>query len=110
VRQTPDHGVACNAFAAAAAAPPIRGEDPAGQHRPVWLESLPDDFESELIEPTERGQVRTSEGSVRHVEVFQMGGVRTSIFGRPRRLPGIDAPPGATPSSMKSPDTGGATP
>ncbi|RFU18807.1 hypothetical protein D0Z06_24740, partial [Geodermatophilus marinus] len=25
-------------------------------------------------------------GSVRHVEAFRMGSVRTSIFGRPRRL------------------------
>ncbi len=34
-----------------------------------------------------------SEGSVRHVEVFRMGSVRTSIIGRPRPLPGV-LPPG----------------
>ena len=31
---------------------------------------------------------QAKEGSVRHVEVFQMGGVRTPIIGRPRPLPG----------------------
>jgi hypothetical protein len=55
------------------------------------LESLPRDFEAELVEAAERGQVSAGEarnrGSVRHVEVFQMGSVRTSIFGRPRPLP-----------------------
>ncbi len=34
------------------------------------------------------GQIRAREGSVRHVEVFLMGGVGTSIIGRPRPLPG----------------------
>jgi hypothetical protein len=42
---------------------------------------LPDD-----VQPAERGQVRTIKGSVSHVEVRQMGRVRTSILGRPRRL------------------------
>ncbi|MGI8592265.1 MAG: hypothetical protein ACR2M5_15015, partial [Nakamurella sp.] len=37
-------------------------------------------------QPGERGQVRGREGSVSHVEVFQVGGVRTTIIGRPRRL------------------------
>ena len=32
-----------------------------------WLESLPDDFKSELVQARERGQVRAGEGSVRHV-------------------------------------------
>ena len=40
----------------------------------------------ELAEATERGQIRAREGSVRHVEVFRMDGVRTSIIGRPRPL------------------------
>ena len=56
--------------------------------RTVGLEALPNGFEAEQIEVGERGQVRGSEGSVRHVEVFQMGSVRTSIIGRPRHLPG----------------------
>jgi hypothetical protein len=48
---------------------------------------LPGYLQSELIEAAERGQIRASEGSVRHVEVFQLGGVRTPIIGRPRPLP-----------------------
>jgi hypothetical protein len=48
-------------------------------------------LQTELIKPAERGQVRATEannsGNVRHVEVFQMSGVRTSIIGRPRPLP-----------------------
>ena len=53
----------------------------------IRLEALPDDFEAELLQASERGQVRASEGSVGHVEVFPMGGMRTSIIGRPRPLP-----------------------
>jgi hypothetical protein len=71
-------------------APLVGVDDPAGQHRPVRVEALPGDNEAELVETAEHGQVRAIEarrGSVVHVEVFQMGGVRTSIFGRPRRLP-----------------------
>jgi hypothetical protein len=65
-------------------------------------EKLPGDLEPELIETAEGGQVRAGEGNVRHVEVFQMGGIRTSIIGRPRRLPALDAPTRATPSIVKS--------
>ena len=72
--------------------------DLAGRHCQVGLEELPDDFEAELIEACERGQVRAREGSVKHVEAFQMGSVRTSILRRPRRLPGNDAPTRSTPS------------
>ena len=74
-------------FAPAAPAQLIRFGDPAGQHRAVRLKALPDDFEAELINANERGQVRASEGSVKHVEVFPMGSVRTPIIGRPRPLP-----------------------
>jgi hypothetical protein len=87
VGQPPDHGVARRSFAAAAAAPLIRLDDPAGDHSTVGFESLPDGLQAELVESAERSQVRASEGSVGHVEVFRMGGVRTSILGRPRRLP-----------------------
>jgi hypothetical protein len=34
---------------------------------------LANHFKAELIDTAERGQVRTSEGSVAHVEVFQTG-------------------------------------
>lgn len=88
VRQLPGDGVAGHALAAAAAAPPIRFEDPACQDCPVGFEPLAGDLQPEPIEPGELGQVRTSKGSVRHVEVLWMGGVGTSIFSGPRRLPG----------------------
>ena len=43
------------------------------------------------------GQRSRPGGSVRHVEVFRMGSVRTSIFGRPRPpIPATDAPTTAT--------------
>jgi hypothetical protein len=87
VSQPPDDSVARCSLAAAAAAPMVGLHDPAGEHGTVALEALAGDLEAELVESAERGQVRASEGSVRQVEVFQMASVRTSIIGRPRRLP-----------------------
>lgn len=86
VRKPPDHRVPRNPFAAAATAPLVELDDAASDHRAVGLEPLPNGFETELIQSAERGQVRASEGSVVHVEVFRMGSVRTSILGRPRLL------------------------
>jgi len=89
VRQPPDHRVASGPFAAAAPAPTVRLDDAACQHRSLRLKTLSGDFQAELVEPAERGQVgacESSAGSVRHVEVFRMGSVRTSILGRPRPL------------------------
>jgi len=86
--KAPNHGVAWAALAPTASAPLVGLDDPAGQHSTIGLEALAGDIEAELSEAAERGQVGAREGSVRHVEVFQMGSVRTSIFGRPRRLPG----------------------
>ena len=54
-------------------------------HRPVRRESLAGDFQTELVESAERGQVSAGEtratSSVRQVEVSQMAGVRTAIIG-----------------------------
>ncbi len=87
VRQFPSDRVSDSALAPAAPTPGIRLYNPAGQDRPAGLEPLAEDFQAELVQAAERGQIRADEGSVRHVEVFQMGSVRTSILGRPRPLP-----------------------
>jgi hypothetical protein len=63
-------------------APAVRFDDPAREDCTIRGQALPSDFEAELVEPAERGQVRAGEGSVRHVEVLQMGSVRTPILGR----------------------------
>jgi hypothetical protein len=86
MRQPTQHGVARNALAAAAVAPVIGLDDPAGQHRPIRVKPLPDHDETQLIKAAERRQVRAGEGSVKHVEVFRMAGLGTSILERPRPL------------------------
>lgn len=59
----------------------------AGRHRPPGIRPLTDGFETELVKAAKLGQVAVVVGSFRHVEDFQMAGVRTSIFKRPRPLP-----------------------
>src|SRR4051794_17604416 len=90
VRQLPHDAVARDALATAASAPLIRLDDPARQQRTVRLQALTGHDQTELVQSAERGQVGAGElsnsGSVRHVEVFQMDGVGTSILGRPRPL------------------------
>ena len=88
MRQAPHDGVAGRALATAASAPLVRFHHPAGQDRPLRLEALTDDGKPELVETAEGGHIRAGEGSVRHVEVFQMRRVGTFIFGRPRPLSG----------------------
>jgi hypothetical protein len=92
VRQAPNHGVAWRPLATAAPTPLVRLHDAARQDSTARLESLPGGLEAELVESAEHGQIRAGEarprGSVRHVEVFRMGSVRTSILGRPRHLSG----------------------
>jgi hypothetical protein len=91
VRQLPRDGVPGSSCTPAASAPALGAviglQDPARQDRAIGLQTLADHDQAELIQAAERGQVRAAEGSVRHVEVFQMGGVGTSILGRPRHLP-----------------------
>ncbi|EYR61802.1 hypothetical protein N866_16225, partial [Actinotalea ferrariae CF5-4] len=69
VRQAPGHGVPRAAFAAATPAPARRIVllDTAGKHRPVRLQFLPHDDETELVEAAERRHIRGREGSVKHV-------------------------------------------
>jgi hypothetical protein len=87
VRKPPNHGVTRCTLTAASTAPPIRLDNPTRQHRTIRFEPLTGHYETELVETAELGEVRASEGSVRHVEVFQMGSVGTPILGRPRPLP-----------------------
>jgi hypothetical protein len=87
IREPAHHGVAQKAVLTAPVAPVIRLHHPTRDHRPLGLDTLADRDQTQLVEPAEGGQVRGSEGSVGHVEVFQMFGVRTSILGRPRPLP-----------------------
>ena len=98
VGQAAGHGVAGDAFAAAASTPPFVGisvlDDAAGEHGPLRFEALAGYDEAELVEAAEGGQIGGVEpcirarrdGSVVHVEVFQVEGVGTSILGRPRPL------------------------
>lgn len=102
----PNHAVARGALRPATSAPVVIRDDAACDHGPIRLEPLADRTEPEPIEAGERGQIRGSKGSVKHVEVFQMGGVRTSILREPR--PASDPPTpyhgatSATPSNAKS--------
>jgi hypothetical protein len=65
---------------AAPATPRVRLHDATLDHRPMQIDPLPNRDEPELVEAAERGQVRGVEGSVKHVEVFRLGGVGTSIL------------------------------
>ena len=75
--QPPHHAVTRGALASAAATPVVRFDHPARQDRAIRFEALPGDLEPKLVQTAEGGQVRTSEGSFSHVEVFPMGSVRT---------------------------------
>jgi hypothetical protein len=75
-----DHGVVHEALAAAAGTPLVGFEDPAREHGTAGFEALAGHRKSELVETAERGQIGAREpssgacrdGSVGHVEVFQM--------------------------------------
>lgn len=72
------HGVPGSSLTAAASAPPVRLHDATGQHCPIYVDLLPDHVKTELVQPAEGGQVRGSEGSVKHVEVLQVGELPSS--------------------------------
>jgi hypothetical protein len=86
VGKLPGDAVTHGALFAAAPTPRVVVGDPACQHCSVRGEVLAGHLQPEFIEAAERGQIRASKGSVRHVEVFQIRCVGTLIFGRPRPL------------------------
>lgn len=82
----PEDRAARNSGLATAMAPLIVREDPALQNCLARLDALAGGCEAEPVQAAEGIEIRGREGSVGHVEVFQMASVRTSIIGRPRRL------------------------
>jgi hypothetical protein len=69
------------------------------------------DSEYDSLTAQERGQVRASEGSVRHVEVFQMGSLRTSPTRQPdHQTPACDRRRAGPTAPRPSPPHGGDTP
>ena len=90
VRKLSGDRVARCALSPAAAAPVVRLDNLAREYRSLGFETLAGHDEAELVQAAEGGQIRAGEastsGNVRHVEVFRMGSVRTSILRRPRPL------------------------
>ena len=84
MRQFPHHAVTNLTVAAAAVAPVIRLDRATRQDGALAGEVLTGDGQAEVVETTERGQVRGREGSVVHVEVFGDGCVGTSIVAQGR--------------------------
>ena len=84
VRQPAGHALVRDALAAAPPAPPIGVSDPTRQHRAAGLQLLPDDLQTEVVEPAERSQVRARDGDVRQRRGPSGGNVRTPIPKRPR--------------------------
>lgn len=87
VRQLPDRAVTHASLAAATSTPLVVGDNIAGQHRHTCIQALAHGPQPQPVQAREGSQVRDIKGSVTHVEVFQVAGVGTFIFGRPRRLP-----------------------
>jgi len=92
MRQAPDHRVTRLALAPAASTPPVLTNNAARQHCMVCLNALARHFQAQVIQASERAQIRAIKDSIGHVEVFQMDGVGTPIIGRPRPIPGHDTP------------------
>jgi len=55
-------------------------DDVALEHRPVGVDALTHDHQAQGIEVAESREIGRAKGSVRQVEVLQMGSVRTSIL------------------------------
>lgn len=107
MRQASHYRAPDPALAAAVVTPIIGFRRPAGEDRTFGFNALASDFQPEATKTAETSQIRAREGSVGHVEVFQMGSVRTPIFGGPRPLQPAATPQPRTalptPSFMKSP-------
>jgi hypothetical protein len=103
--QPASHRVPWRTLTATTTTPPIELArlDPTSQHRTIRLNTLTSHPQPELIEATEHAEIRAREGSVKHVEVFQLDGVRISIIGRPRPSPDDQHATAATPSFRKNP-------
>jgi hypothetical protein len=108
VGELSDHGVVHEALAAAAATPLVGFEDPAREHGTAGFEALAGHLKSELVETAERGQIGAREpssgacrdGSVGHVEVFQMSVQEPSSSGDPDPYPVTDAPSTSTGTAL----------
>ncbi len=88
VGQPAHHRASGHALLAALVAPVVAIADQALKDRAIGFDQLAGGSQSQPVELAEGVEIRRSEGSVGHVEVFRMGSVGTSIIGRPRRLPG----------------------
>jgi hypothetical protein len=62
-----------NTLAAAAPAPVVRLDDPAGEHRAIRVKALTGHDQSELVQAAEHGQVGTAEAGVRGSVVQRRG-------------------------------------
>jgi len=71
---------------AATVAPVVRFDHATLQHGSVRLDQLPRLGQAQPVELAEGIEIGRGEGSVEHVEVFQIASIETSIIGSPRRL------------------------
>lgn len=58
MRESPDHGVACDPLGAATPTPPVRLYDSTSQDRSIRFKSLSDHSQAETIKTSEGGQIR----------------------------------------------------
>jgi hypothetical protein len=85
VRQSPGQRVARRAFAAAAPAPAVGLDDATCQDGAVGIEPLTGDLQTELVQPGERGQIRTGEASIRSC-VSHVGTARDELVSQAVRM------------------------